>query len=99
MLVLRGKRPIIAFERREQLNIFHAGVPEKVIQERTGHLSLSGLRQNERTSSDQQLAVSKVLSSCENTMYQQQLLPAEQPAQPDQQLAVSKIQSSCENTM
>ena len=42
--------------------LYHAGVPEKVIQERTGHLSLSGLRQYERTSEDQHMAVSRVLS-------------------------------------
>ena len=30
--------------------LYHAGVPEKVIQERTGHLSLTGLRQYEHTS-------------------------------------------------
>ena len=30
--------------------LYQAGVPEKVIQERTGHLSLTGLRQYERTS-------------------------------------------------
>ena len=58
--------------------LFHAGVPEKVIQERTGHLSLSGLHQYELTNFGQQLAISKVLSF----MYQQ-LLPADQPAKSD----------------
>ena len=52
--------------------LYHAGVPEKVIQERTGHLSLSGLRQYKRNNDDQQLAVSQVLSSRENTLYSEE---------------------------
>ena len=50
--------------------MYHAGVPEKVIQERTGHLSLSGLRQYERTSGEQQRTVSRILASRENVSYQ-----------------------------
>ena len=50
--------------------LYHPGVPEKVIQERTGHLSL---RQYERTNDEQQLAVSRVLSSRENTLYLEEL--------------------------
>ena len=38
------------------------------------------LRAEQPAKSDQQLAVSKIRSSCENTTYQQQLLAAEQPA-------------------
>ena len=54
-------------------DLYHAGVPEKVIQERSGHLSVSGLRQYERTTLGQQQAVSRVLSSKEGTTYQKQL--------------------------
>ena len=43
--------------------MFEAGVPEKIIQERTGHLSLTGLRQYERTTVEQQRAVCKVLAA------------------------------------
>lgn len=43
--------------------LFQAGVPEKVIQQRSGHLSLDGLRQYQRTTVDQHEAVSKVLAS------------------------------------
>ena len=53
--------------------LYQASVPEKVIQERTGHLSLAGLRQYERTSSKQQEVVSRILASKEPTTYQQQL--------------------------
>ena len=52
--------------------LYQAGVPEKVIQERTGHLSLTGLRQYERTSGKQHKAVSQVLAAKENVTYQQQ---------------------------
>ena len=53
--------------------LYQAGVPEKVIQERTGHLSLTGLRQYERTSVQQHEAASHVLAAKENVTYQQQL--------------------------
>jgi len=45
--------------------LFQAGVPEKVIQQRTGHLSLQGMRHYERTTSQQQQAVSRILNSDE----------------------------------
>ncbi len=50
--------------------LFHAGVPEKVIQQRTGHLSLQGLRQYERVTENQQQAVANVLASCESTTFE-----------------------------
>ena len=43
-------------------DLFQAGVPEKVIQQRTGHLSLGGLRQYEKVTTTQQQAVCRVLS-------------------------------------
>ena len=43
--------------------LFQASVPEKIIQERTGHRSLEALRQYERTTTEQHEAVSEVLSS------------------------------------
>ena len=43
--------------------LFQAGVPEKIIQERSGHLSLNGLRQYQRTTLGQQEVVSKLLTS------------------------------------
>lgn len=53
--------------------MYQAGVPEKIIQERTGHLSLSGLRQYERSCDNQHKAVSHVLAAKENVSYQQKL--------------------------
>ena len=43
--------------------MFQSGVPEKIIQERTGHRSLAGLRQYERATIEQQRAVCQVLAS------------------------------------
>ena len=44
-------------------DLFHAGVPDKIIQERSGHLSMDGLRQYEHTTTEQEESVSKVLGS------------------------------------
>ena len=42
--------------------LFEAGVPERVIQKRTGHRCLQSLREYERVSNKQEMAVSRVLS-------------------------------------
>ena len=46
--------------------LFHAGVPERVIQQRTGHL---GLRRYEKVTTTQQQAVCRVLSVNTNSTY------------------------------
>lgn len=46
-----------------------AGVPEKIIKERTGHKSLEALRHYENTSDKQNVAVSNVLSSVTETSF------------------------------
>ena len=51
-------------------NMFQAGVPEKIIQQWTGHRSLPGLRQYERTTIEQQQAVCRVLSSTKKEEFQ-----------------------------
>ena len=43
--------------------LFTSKVPEKIVQQRTGHRSLEALRKYERTSKDQEVAVSSILSS------------------------------------
>ena len=43
--------------------LFEANVPEKLIQDRTGHRSIGALRQYEHTSTQQQQAVSSVIAS------------------------------------
>ena len=47
--------------------LFEAGVPEKLIQQRTGHRTLESLRMYERVTDKQHLAVSKVLTGEKNT--------------------------------
>ena len=51
--------------------LFEAGVPEKIIKERTGHLSLESLRMYERTTSHQHKAVSTILSSDKKTTFKE----------------------------
>ncbi len=51
--------------------MFQANVPEKIIQQRTGHRSHEALRTYERTTADQHRAVSTLLSSSSQSTYQQ----------------------------
>ena len=53
--------------------LYEAEVPEKIIQERTGHRSLECLRMYERTSDKQQQAVSNILSSDSRSSYHAQI--------------------------
>ena len=53
--------------------LYTAGVPEKIIQERTGHRSIESLRTYEHTSEKQQLAVSKVLTSKTEVNFQSEI--------------------------
>ena len=53
--------------------LYAAEVPEKIIQERTGHRSIEGLRLYERTSEKQHQAVSNILSSTSSSTYQAQI--------------------------
>ena len=53
--------------------LYTAGVPEKIIQERTGHRSIESLRTCEHMSAKQQLAVSKVLSSKTEVNFHQEI--------------------------
>ena len=43
-------------------SLFSASVPERVIQGRTGHVSIEALRKYERVTENQELAVSKILT-------------------------------------
>jgi len=47
--------------------MFQAGVSEKLIQQRTGHRSLQGLRQYERTTETQLVDVSNIMSTNKET--------------------------------
>ena len=64
-------------------DLFQAGVPEKMIQERSGHLSLDGLRQYQRTTLMQDEAVSRVLtsgSSFQQNVFQSQHIVPQTPS-------------------
>ena len=52
-------------------DLYTANVPEKLIQQRTGHRSLKALRTYERTTGEQELAVSKILTSGSRIDYTQ----------------------------
>ena len=57
--------------------LFNAGVPEAVIQKRTGHKSTDALQLYERVSEDQQVAVANILASgSKQMMYDEQLKAA-----------------------
>ena len=43
--------------------LFQAGVPEKIVQERSGHRSVKALHLYERTTTSQHMAVSNILAS------------------------------------
>lgn len=53
--------------------LYTAHVPEKMIQQRTGHRSLKALRTYERVTEDQELAVSRILTSDSKTEYSEAL--------------------------
>ena len=53
--------------------MYEKGIPEKLIQERTGHRSLEALRTYERTNSRQHQAVSNLLLTTTNTHYVQEM--------------------------
>ena len=57
-----AKKQIIVFVYQEPTSLFDAGVPERVIQQRTGHRSIEGLRIYERITDEQEMAVSNILT-------------------------------------
>ena len=59
---IAGKRTNHSLRVAGTSSLHEAGVPEKLIQSRTGHRSLESLRTYERVSSDQEIAVSRILT-------------------------------------
>ncbi len=53
--------------------LFLAGVPEKIIQQRTGHRSVEALRKYEHTSEQQHQAVANILGSNQETTFENQM--------------------------
>ena len=58
--------------------LYRSDVPEKIIQERTGHRSLKALRVYERSTDQQHEAVSSLLSSEKETTFHQQMTEIKQ---------------------
>ena len=59
---ISGKRTNHSLRATGITTMFQAGLPEKVIQDRSGHRSIDGLRKYERISEEQQASACKVLS-------------------------------------
>ena len=59
---LSGKKTNHSLRVAGTTSLFDPGAPERVIQGRTGHLSIDALRKYERVSESQELAVSKILT-------------------------------------
>ena len=53
--------------------LFDAGVPQRIIQERTGHKSVLSLRTYERISNHQNQAVSNILTSSTSGSFQEEV--------------------------
>ena len=59
---IQGKKTNHSLRASGITQMFQAGLPEKVIQDRSGHCSLDGLRKYERVSEEQQAEACKVLA-------------------------------------
>ena len=84
---ISGRKTNHSLRATDASHMYQAGVPEKLIQETTGHLSTSGVRQYENTTIEQQRAVSRVLSCSTSTGELQSARsettpPAKQPSLP-----------------
>ena len=62
MEILLGKKTNHSLRATGVSDLFQAGVPDEMIQERSGQLSKDGLRQYQRTTLEQEEDVSKVLA-------------------------------------
>ena len=91
-------------------DMFRAGVPEKIIQQRTGHLSLKALGEYERTTDAQQKAVCGVLHSsdpstsynsmlssslCDSTVKQQDQRQCPKPSAFSASSACTNVYNNC----
>ena len=68
-----GKKTNHSLRATGATQLYQSGVPEKLIQERTGHRSLEALRVYERTNKAQHKAVSSTLSATKQVAYSHQV--------------------------
>ena len=66
---IQGRKTNHSLRATGATQLYESGVPEKIIQERTGHHSLEALRVYERTNNIQHQAVSSVLSAPSHSSY------------------------------
>ena len=59
---IEGQKTNHRLKVRDTTALYSAGVPEKIVQARTGHSSLEALRKYGRVTMDQELAISKLLT-------------------------------------
>ena len=78
---ISGKKTNHSLRATSVTKMFQAQVPEKIIQERTGHRSLAALRMYERTTEEQHKAASTILSSSFEQTFQQTLNTPQAPFQ------------------
>ena len=78
---ISGKKTNHSLRATSVTKMFQAQVPEKIIQERTGHRSLAPLRMYERTTEEQHKAASTILSSSFEQTFQQTLNTPQAPFQ------------------
>ena len=95
-------RQTTAFVLQELLGCLQQNVPEKLIQERTGHRSTTALRMYERTSSQQQMSVSSIIASAAPKNFVPEIpLPLTGPEQTSSKCAKSEESKvafdSCQN--
>ena len=70
---IHGKKTNHCLRATGASELFDAGVPEKIIKERTGHRSVEALRIYEHTTKKQHMAVSKILTNCQKTTFESAL--------------------------
>ena len=71
-------------------SLYSGGVPEREIQQRTGHCSLEALRKYERTAEEQHQAISNMLCSPDELPYSSHLVAARDP-QPSCSVSVPQM--------
>ena len=70
---IKGHKTNLSLRATGATELYKVEVPEKIIQEKTGHRSLECLRMYERTSEKQQQSVSNILSSSSQSTYNTQV--------------------------
>ena len=92
---IEGKKSNHSLRVAGATSLFAAGVPEWIIQGRTGHSSIEALRKYERVTKNQEVAVSKILT-CEKDSFEILPDPVKQmpPVSPSKSVVTSSTAST-----